>query len=273
MSTAVFELASSIPSRVSELNILVQQAKETEQVNEELYNALCRATSVLLASHLEGFIKELTEALVSDLYVRLQHFKHMPKALQYTFCEKIAFYEKVEQTEIKERVKQLIAFFSEYSVPIKIKAFTYKESTNKNATANFIDMAFARIGVPDILASIAGGRFEVVFDNDDQTNVKLLRDLTRMRPFLSRFPDRCLPKHYTPFARQPKSGSLKARQSLWHAYIEEVMIRRHKVAHGETLANETTWRDLRVDIVKLEVLMQGLMYSAASYLLVKDHPE
>lgn len=181
MRTALFELAISIPSRVQELHALVDQAQTSEQTNELLYNALCRATSVLLASHLEGFIKELTEALMADLNDNLASFSDMPAAIQFTFCEKIAFFEGAKREEIDERIKQLKTFFGQNTVPVDLKAFTYKESPNRNPTANFVDTAFARIGIPDILQSISSPRFEVVFDNDNRTNYILQRDLSRFR--------------------------------------------------------------------------------------------
>lgn len=267
MTTAIFNLAASIPKRVGELNTLVAKAGEIEESDEVLYNAICRATSVLLASHLEGFIKDLTEALVADLNEKLTRFERMPEALQRAFCRKILYFEGANGNEVNGRIEQLITFFRKHSVPIENKAFTYKENDNKNSTTAFIDSLFAKLGVPDVITSIANSRFEVVFDNDDQTNSKLLKDLARLRPFLAKFPHRRIPKQYRPTPRQKTDKNT----SLWHLYIEEILTRRHKVAHGNTLDNETSWKDLRLDVVKMEVLIQGLMYSAASYLYIEEN--
>jgi hypothetical protein len=190
--------------------------------------------------------------------------------VQRTFCEKIAFYEGVTRSEIEERTKQLIAFFSQNSVPIDMKAITYKESPNKNASAAFIDSAMAKLGVPDVVNAIAGGRFDAVFNNDSRANYILIRDLVRFRACLYNFPYRSLPARYPFVFRKVKVKH--PIQSLWHVFIEEVLTRRHKVAHGDTLANETSWETLRLDAVKLEVLMQGLMYAAATYLAAPRLP-
>jgi len=262
VTTAIYNLAMSIPSRIGELNRLVAQASECEKSDEVLYNALCRAISVLLTSHLEGFLKDLTDAIIADLNEKLVKFEKMPRALQRAFCKQIVSYEGVSGKDIDTRVEQLIQFFTKYSVPIEHGAFSYREAENKNSSVAVIESAFAKLGIPDIISSIANSRFEVVFDNDSQTNVRLLRDLKRMRVFLVRFPHRKLPKHYTPKMRQ----KIDKKATLWHLFIEEILVRRHNVAHGNTLENETTWRDLKMDILKLEVLVQGVLYSAVSYL-------
>lgn len=108
-----FEIATSIPQRIKELNILTTHAEFCQVDNEELYNSLCRASSVLIASHLEGFLKELTNGLIQDLNFNLGSFSKMPTAIQRTFCKKIAFYEGIPDKEIEGRVSQLLDFFQE----------------------------------------------------------------------------------------------------------------------------------------------------------------
>ena len=133
------------------------------------------------------------------------------------------------------------------------------------ATAQLYDELYGR--VPDIVTAISGGKLDVVFDNDRQTNYLLKRSLLRFRSTLFKFPYRSLPAEYSFKFRTGKVKDRGSEQSLWHAFIEEVLTRRHKVAHGDTLANETTWETLKVDIAKLEVLLQGLTYAAAAYLV------
>lgn len=44
------------------------------------------------------------------------------------------------------------------------------------------------------------------------------------------------------------------------------MGRRHIVAHGDSLNNDTTWEQLQRDVSKIQVLMYGLIFSSCSYL-------
>ncbi|WP_426041700.1 hypothetical protein [Brevundimonas sp. TWP2-3-4b1] len=260
MTTALFDLAVTLPSRLQELDRLVDHARKMQSSDEPLYNSLCRATSVLLASHLEGFLKGITSGLIDDLNDRMGGFANMPAAMQRNFCAKMAYFEGVPDKDINERIRQLTEFFKKNSVPIDMKAFTYKENPNKNPTADFIDAAMAKVGVPDIVHAVAGGGFDVVFNNDHNATWLLRRKLKSLRSTLYNFPYRQLPPAFAFNFR----GTAPA-QSLWHVYIDDVMTRRHSVAHGDTMENDTDAQSLQLDVMKLEVLMHGLIYAAAAY--------
>ncbi len=265
MSTACFELAYSIPMRLAELKVLIDQAAAAEADNEPLYNAICRATCVMMASHLEGFLKDLTSSLLQDLNFYLGRFDKMPKAMQYEFCRKVAFFEGVPKDEVEQRINQLKMFFNKNTVNIDLKAFTYKENSNKNPSKDFIQNSMSKLGIPDVLNLIAVPAFEVVFDNDERTNWLLDRKLKGLVSSLYKFPFRELQGTFE-IKKAGTSKSKKVSSTLWHAFIEEMMNRRHAVAHGDSLNNDTTWEELRRDSSKLRVLMYGIIFSACSYL-------
>ncbi len=264
MSTAVFDVARSIPARIQELNRLTKLASELEEKDENSYNTLCRACCVLLAAHLEGFIKELGQNLILDLNFNVQSFSKMPAAMQRTFCEKIAFYQGVEQVDIEQRIKQLITFFSSQNVTIDLDAFTYKENRNRNPGPDVIESAFAKLGVPSMIQSISDGVFDSIFKNDTRLSFILRRDIRRFQSLLYNFPYKLLPESYKfNYKIKPKQGG---GAGLWQTFIEEMMRRRHTIAHGDTVGNETNPIELNGDIEKLEVLMYAMLYSSTTYL-------
>jgi len=269
MSTAVFEVARSISSRVAELQRFTNLAVDAEENNEGLFNSLCRACCVLLAAHLEGFVKELSKALISDLQYNLKSFSNMPDAMKRTFCERIAFYEGVPRGEIDQRVRQLKDFFSVNSVAIDFQAFSYKENKNRNPGPDVVNDIFFKIGVPSVLNSISGGRLERIFENDSSLNYSIRRDIRRYISNFYSFPFRRLPENYIFNYRSVKplsGGNQNDKVSLWHTFIEEVMQRRHSIVHGDTMANETNLSELKRDLEKMEVLMYSILYSSAGYL-------
>jgi hypothetical protein len=262
MTTAAFEVVGSIPERIAELELLIANAKRTAESDEALYNALCRACCVLIASHLEGFLKELTRGFLSDLNYHKQGFHSMPAAMKRAFTSKIAFYEGVPSADIEKRISQLIAFFDIQSVKIDMEAFSYKESPKKNPNASFIDGLFDKFGLNNIVGSLDIPSLNVVFGNDRGANYMLRRDLRRFRSKLYRYPYADLDVTYT-FAKVAKKANV---ETLWHSFIGEVMARRHSIAHGDTTGNDTTWETLASDVGKLHVLMHALAYSAAAFL-------
>lgn len=264
MSTAVFEVARSIPLRIQELQRLATLAADTEKTDEASYNTLCRACCVLLAAHIEGFIKDLSKTLISDFNFNLKSFSKMPEAMKRTFCEKIAFYNGIEQSEIDQRIKQLTTYFSAQDISIDFDAFTYKENKNRNPGPDVIESAFNKIGVPSMLKSISANRFENIFKNDNGLSFDLRRDMKRHHCKLYKFPYQPLPKKYS-FNHKSKSKG-GDETTIWHEFIEGIMRRRHTIAHGDTLSNETNHQELHQDIEKIEILMHGILYSSTTYL-------
>lgn len=266
MSTAIFEVACSIPSRIGELSRLTQLAASERTRSEESFNTLCRACSVLLASHLEGFLKDLSRSVSTDLNFYLKSFSSMPEALKRSFCEKIAFYEGVSTAEINQRVTQLVAFFSTNSVNIDLYAFKYKENQNRNAGPDVIDASLAKLGIPSVLNSMKDSVLENVFKNDVGATHRTLRDLRRFRSYLFRYPYKSLPDKYKFDFKSSRSSLKEGGSSLWHAFIEEVMQRRHRIAHGDTLENDADEKILARDIEKLDVLMHGMLFAVTTFL-------
>ena len=263
MSTAVFELTTSIKGRIAELQLLCTKASEYSEKNDDVYNVLCRSCCVLIASHIEGFLKDLSSSIIADLNYYIGQFDKMPAAMQRAFCMKIAFYEGVEQNEIDTRIKQLMAFFKNNNVPIDMSAFTYKENPNKNTSSDHIDKIFSKFGINNITASIAIPRLLVVFEDDHGKNYRLARDIKKLQSHLYKFPYRPLPKEYA-FSEVSAGKKSTLQQTLWHTFIEEILTRRHLIAHGDTTDNVTTHEQLEKDIFKTKILMYGVMYSATS---------
>ena len=262
MSTAVFEVATSLPDRIAELNRLLDLADSVEANDEPSYNTLCRACCVLIASHLEGFLKDVTKSLVADLNFHLKSFSRMPAAMKNAFCRKIAFFEGVEEEEVGQRVKQLIAFFDNNSISIDMSAFSYKETANKNPSGDVVESTLQKLGVPAVLSAISGGLLDAIFRNDHRATYLIKRDIKRFRGLLFNYPYGEIPEQYGFGRKMPKAE--KGKRTLWHTFIGEVMGRRHTIVHGDTMVNDTTTVQLRSDVEKLDVLMHAIMYAAVS---------
>jgi hypothetical protein len=265
MSTAMFGVIQSIPDRVGELRLLTGQAKETQESDEALYNALCRSCAVLIASHLEAYLKEISKALLIDLNYYLGGFDRQPPALKRAFCRKIAFYEGVPNAQIEGRIKQLMAFFDKNSVEIDLHAFTYKETPNKNPSESSMDSMFEKFGLAGVVDALSP-ILDPLFDNDTQTDITLVRRLKRARAKLFNFPYAPLPDD---FCFLPRKRS-KDAQSIWTDFVKTIMDRRHTIAHGDTLSNPTSWEELDRDVEKLSALFHGIAFSACAGVTAKS---
>lgn len=251
--------------RLAEMRALVSRAEKAFDADEDLYDLLCRAGSVLLVSALEGFIKDVNVAVQTDLNLNIASFAEMPKRMQKGFADKIAFFENVPEAETQKRSVQLVRFFSANSVNIDMGAFPYKENVNKNPSPTIIDSAFSKFGIRSALHCLSGSRFEVVFDNDGATDLLLRREIKRMRATLFHFPYRSLPSDFAMTDWVPSKGKV-IPVSLWHTFLENILGRRHAVVHADTRSNPTSWQALNDDINKLDIMFNALLLAVASLL-------
>ena len=263
MTTFVYALAEGIPDRLSELRLSIKHAEHFSEKDEGLYSILCRAGCVLAVSSLEAFLKDVSDAIQSDLNANVDAFSKMPKSMQREFARKVVHFDNVPEDDIQKRVTHLLKFLSVNTVTIDMAAFPYKENQNRNPSANVIDHSFKRYGINSVLHCLSGSRFEVVFGNDSAADLLLRREIKRMRANLYHFPYKPLPSKFTVADWTPVKGK-DVPQSMWHTYLENLLRRRHGVVHAETRDNPTSWEALRADAEKLEVLMSGVTFAVAS---------
>lgn len=258
MSTAAYEAIGKIEPRIKELRTLANAARVARDAgHEDIHNAICRSCAVLVASHIEGFIKDIVDSVRLDLNFHLKEFKLLPAALKREFCKNIAHYEGVRTNDVDKRIKQLISFFERNTVPVELDAFPYIENVNKNPKPSSVDAAFGKFGVNGALDALGSNLLLGIFSESAASHFKVKREMIRLKSTLYSFP-------YTqPNAAIFVEDNSQKRQhgdNLWHTFLEEILTRRHKIAHGDTLENPATVEELDHDISKLEVMVYSLAY-------------
>ena len=104
MPTFVASFVNSVQSRFAEVDRLLCAAGETELSDVRLHDAICRSVVVLLAAHLEGFVRDAAKALVDDLN-RFSEFGSLPEHPKRTFCK---VFIPEEGKDANDRTKKLI---------------------------------------------------------------------------------------------------------------------------------------------------------------------
>ncbi|MCK2168821.1 HEPN domain-containing protein [Thalassospira xiamenensis] len=261
MKTSVFDVCGEIDVRVGRLQRLLDQAKvyEGDEDRREIYGVLCQSFCVLMAACLEGYLKALINSVISDLNHYLSGFSEVPLPIQREFCKKIVFFEKISEGDINKRINQLVDFFSENSVNIDWSKFSYKENSNKNPNGLFIDRSFEKIGVKSIVSSISIPVINVAFEDSLRDSYLLRRDFRKFRSNLYFFPYKKIKRQYG-FVRVFNKDEKKSA-TLWHAFLENVMNRRHGIVHGDDMDVWYSTKDLGYDLLKISVFMYAITYS------------
>ena len=215
----------------------------------------------MLCSHLEGFVKDTIRAYLNDLNTHLIDFLKMPDSVKRSFCERIVHFEGIQKPLIEQRIQQLYKYFEKNPIKIDLSAFPNIEKENKNPNAKFLDMKFSQIGIACLTLSLSTTSIDEIFKDDAAKDWLLVRQTKRENATLYKFPYQ---KSET-FGQFQNLKKPKAKyETLWETYLDDVLPRRHKIVHGQTLGNPTDDTQLEKDLLKLRILMHGILLCVAS---------
>jgi hypothetical protein len=267
MRTAVFEVANAIPLRMAEVKKLIQKAEYYEEKDEEFFNALCRSASVLLVSHIEGFLKDVVSSVCLDLNYFVSDFSKMPESLRREFVHRICYYEGIERKDLDRKIKGLMAFFDQNSVPIDLNLFSNDTVVGKNPSVHAIDKLFVPLGINKIVSCLHTEYYQSVFEGSTRATYRIIRECKANRCRVFAWP-------YVGFSEfefqlPPKKGDPYSGDSMWVTFIEDILERRNQIAHGAELKNDESVVSLRRDVDKAEVLITGLMLFACGQVAKK----
>lgn len=251
MSTFAFDLFNSLDERWNEINILIDKAN-TEIDNLELYNAICRSTVVLIVAHFEGFIKDTAKSILDDIN-KFSNFYNTPYPLKKTFCN---HFMDISDTNNDKRVNKLIKTFDRLETKFEVEPFLFENS--KNPSPNMIDKMCKKFGVIDFFYLIQGSVMDNVFQNEKSENELLIECIRKhLVDGVEEFPYKLHPEEFD-IDILKKKGSTK--DTLWKVFLDELLRKRHSIAHGTDLTNGVSTND----IVDFKFKIQVLQYAFAT---------
>lgn len=251
MNTFAYDFFESIEERWREIDLLIENAKDNEE-KVELYNVCCRAAVILMVANLEGFIKEVVNVVLKDINT-FSSFADAPDKLKITFCNLFIDIEKHP-----DKAKKLISQFDELNVKFKIEPFLF--DNNKNPSPSIIDKICNKFGIHNFFPAIEESNINIVFENDRVESQDLIKDLREV------LLNGCVNHPYN-LELKAININLKAnknkKKGLWEEFLDELLRKRHSIAHGSTLDNEVSL----IEISQIKQKVQILQYIFAIILL------
>ena len=253
MSTYMYDFLISIEDNWQEVNILISKAKEVKEPDENLYNALCRSITILIVSHMEGFMKNLVKNYIDELNSKFE-FKDLTKGVQRTYCLKY-----IGDENQTDKIEKLIEKFEEYNCNLSHEAFIFDKNKNPNVGIiqsifkNFgINKVFTRFNKSDILNKV----FENSLFRTNEIKETLKNDL---KDRLSSFPfnlDEVIDKYEL---KKENTGS-----TLWEDFIKDMNQKRHNIVHGNEFSNIDDIHSLELRKEKIIVFQYVLILILSS---------
>lgn len=236
--------------RVDELQKLLRIASGFDAQQPE-YDAVCRATQILLVGHLEGAIKDLVKSILDDLSMSVP-FVDRPEVVKRTFT---TYYLKSEKGGKYDATYQnrLLSVFSDNNVDLRVEPYLFEQ--NKNPSPFMIDVISKRFGIDNILSRFTKSDLEVAFE-DQISELQTLKErlLSHLQSNLRDFP-------YTVSVVDFKIKDIDFQSkssSLWTTYLDGILEKRHAIAHGSVLSNEVNHVEIEKNIDKMQVFLYGL---------------
>lgn len=248
MATFLHEFVNDIQRKWKEIDILIGEAKVNININENLYNALCRSITVLSVAHFEGFVKDCLKSLINDLN-RNMHFCDLPLSIKRTYCKK--YLGSGLQNEDKlyyRRMDSLIKKFDEADAAISYEPFYFP--TNKNPNPHILKTVLTNLGVNDIYSYLHESDFEIIFSSEYKEIYEKFNHLK-----LHTLAGTCIfPYTFADDIYNLKHKNIKNAKTLWEEFIDEFNMKRHDVAHGNNFDNSLDINDLEVNKLKIMII-------------------
>jgi hypothetical protein len=262
MSTFINIGLISLDRRLSEIHLVLEEAKANFEVKDTLYKALCRSAQVLLSAHFEGYLKDLVKNALEDIN-RYSSFKNSNIFLKKRLCEYFIFSLKEEKysRDNHQRTIELIEVFDNVETKFKKEYFFYSE--NKNPKASVLDKIAEQFGIKNFFIQIKKSNLDLIFSNTNAENVLVcqsiknyLLETTENYPFTTTLD----------FLEIDESKS--GPDNLWDAFLSNLLKRRHDIAHGTEIENSAGHATIEEDKLKIEILM----YAFTAFICIMTNP-
>ncbi|MFI2856261.1 MAE_28990/MAE_18760 family HEPN-like nuclease [Paenibacillus sp. JSM ZJ436] len=250
-STFASLFIEELGARWTEIELLIEEIKQHS--NDAVKNVLCRSAVVLLVAHLEGFMKEAASTLIKDLNHHCV-FSELPKRIQKTYCS--LFLSTINDSGgIDNKIQgRLMEKFGELNARLTVEPFLYDR--NKNPSPSVIETILNNFGVKDFFKLLHMSSLDIVFENSSSETHVLLENLRNYtRQSIASFPYNINLGHY---GISIKGGKLAREDSLWIVFLDELLRKRHSIAHGSSFQNDISVNELEDAKMKVQILQYSI---------------
>lgn len=264
MPTFLQDLSDSMEEKWNEIDTLIEVSKCERDENEALYNAMCRSITILIVSHLEGFMKNLVKSVIRDINENMC-FSELPEVIRYTYCKNyipinIGESEKSHYTKLKKLSEK----FSDIECVISHEPFLFYEK-NKNPNKSVITSVFSNFGFKNIFHYIHNSDIDEVF-SESLSGITSIKEKLRsdIHTLTEDFPYSLNDTFDKYNFKKQKINS----QTLWEDFIVETNQNRHAIAHGNNFNNTDDVHSLELRKEKTLVFQYSLIALLGSKLSI-----
>lgn len=277
----------NLSKRHNEISLLIEHAKQLfekdDNISKNLYNSICRSTSILLVSHLEGFIRDFTKNMILDIN-KLVDFKDINDKVkkQYVsfFLNLSENYTKKDNEKTNNLVKKFELIDNNIKETIKNNSDIDSTSTllignsielipdpflfkdNKNPKPDILNRVCGNFGIKNIFSFLKNSKLDIVFENNKlETNQLIEKIFSDLELGTNCYPFNIDINYY----ELEKSELANKEITHWEEFLNNLLAIRHKIVHGSSLENITNHTDLKDFEQKTILLQYGIILLLIKY--------
>lgn len=257
--------------RWDEVNVLLSTAGKFDSDAQE-HMSICRSISVLICSHFEGSVKDISKAVTKDL-IEHTSFSQLPSAMKmrYVCNDLLPGLDKSEKyaSHIVSKLEATNFVASESGL---LNIFDH----NSHIDGSVLEKYGQYFGVRNLLSIVKESKFEDVFSGDLASSYRLLSLLKRSCPRgTTQFPYKLNFANNDNYLIDISSTKRTVSgESMYSMFLDSVFSRRHGVAHGSELSLNVGLRELKGDVLKIRLLLFGyalVLGLAANRIVSRSH--
>lgn len=264
METFVHDLVKSIDDQWNEVDVLIEKSAEEQDKNPVLYNALCRATIVLMVARLEGFTKDIAKEILADAN-RFSSFKEIPYPIQATFCKTFTGANNGDDKRTKSVDKQtrdLIELLCGLETKIPHEPFLIESArgNSKNPSPTVINKICVNFGVNHFFSRIEESEQLAIVFKGGKSNLKTLLEKLKKRTLVGTksYPYSINVSEFGINASDAK-GQGRGGTPIWVDFLDDLLKSRNGIAHGSSTTNSLSVGELIDFRNKVAVLQYALV--------------
>lgn len=249
MSTYFSIGLTSLITRLSEIDLILEEASKYTSSNIPLHDALCRSAQVLLLAHFEGHIKQIVKDCLDDVNT-YSSFKESKKHLKQKFCENFIIQGQDGQINQK-KIEELIEILEPLDTKFRKEYFLFKD--NKNPKATVLDRIVKNFGVNKFFNKLKQSKLDLVFSNTKEENINLGDEfLNLMLSWTNEYP------YKIDFKFLEIDPNKNNSDNLWDSFISNILSKRHNIAHGTDIHNNVSLVELYENKIKIQILIYAI---------------
>lgn len=253
MSTFINSYTIQIEEQWKEVNLLIEQAQNFIESDVNFHNALCRSASILIVSHLEGFLKDLVKNLVRDLNNH-KKYSELPTAIKRSYCKKYLGFDKTKFSNYQNLIDEMVLEFSEYD-EFKISHEPFLFDKNRNPKPESIKTVLDRFGINNIFKLLHNSLFDKCFESRRKTAHLLKRMKSIVKLSTAQYPYKTNIEQF-----KLSSENYGGSRTLWETYLDDINTIRHSIVHGNSFTNNVTTNQLKERQEQAYILQLAIIY-------------